>query len=147
MFLSAASDRFTALTQPSPPCQTGNCIEIVELPEHEEYLEWLCGSWMQETQCNAFITVSSSSKWAWISDWLSGIKYFQHWLECFSSQLLLRFHGSHLGECSLGDLWKMANEITLISLARDPGYAMVISARAKIEGNWIKMGKQRGVIL
>lgn len=147
MFLSAASDRFTALTQPSPPYQTGNCIEIVELPEHKEYLEQLCGLWMQETQWNAFITVSCSPKWAWISDWLSGIKYFQHWLEYFSSQLLLRLHGSHVGELSLGNVWKMANEISLISWARGPGYAMAISARAKIEGNWVKMGKQRDVIL
>lgn len=102
---------------------------------------------MQETQCNAFVTVSCFSKWTWISDWLSGIKYFQHWLECFSSQLLLWFHGSHVGELSLGDVWKTANEMSLISWARDPGYSMVIGARAKIEVNWVKMGKQRGVIL
>lgn len=37
--------------------------------------------------------------------------------------------------------------VSLISWARDLGHAMVINARAKIEGNWVKMGKERGVIL
>lgn len=37
--------------------------------------------------------------------------------------------------------------VSLMSWARDPGYAMVINARAKIEGDWVKIGKQRGVIL
>lgn len=90
-------------------------------------------------KCNLFIyffiTVSCSSEWAWISDWLAGLEYFQHWLGCFSA-LCWTFPG----RCLENDL------VSLIS-PRHPGNAMAgwichaINARDKTEGNWVKMGK------
>lgn len=49
-------------TSPALPiaCQTGICIEIVELREHKEDLGWLSASWMQEVSRNVFVTASCS---------------------------------------------------------------------------------------
>lgn len=108
-------------TSPALPtaCQTGICIKIVELREHKEYLGWLSASWMQEVSRNVFVTASCSYKWTRISDLLSGVEYFQHWLEGFSSQLSVILNGSHMAEvpspgpenaswhCYLEEVWEV----------------------------------------